>query len=359
MAGKRLESLQRVVEVAITVLFQLPSLASRKKNDDRKRKHAEGIAAATKSKKPKVYSPLTESDKAALEHWNKIALSQSKRGLSKSAEEYLLQQEELIREQNEYLNEQHYQLMEQKRLIQKQTEQIRLLIKQQKILIRECKAAGITISLSTPEISPLTPPLAPPLKSMPCNTSMAMAASGSMGTLTTPSSNKPRLVNLKVPSSLAKQPSPQPPPLPIRQQVVQSQHHTDSQQEPLLSKPSQPSLSVPSALSSTPAPPLPQAPPPPYIPPAPMLSTAQSSLVSFQPPPPVPPTMMSYPQALPTNYMAPYMQRVMPLGGMSHPPPPAGLFTGFLSADLGGSHGNDIQGSGEAFSFCFKLCGRI
>ena len=29
--------------------------------------------------------------------------------------------------------------------------------------------------------------------------------------------------------------------------------------------------------------------------------------------------MMSYPQAMPTNYMAPYMQRVMPMGGMSDP----------------------------------------
>ena len=306
-----------ILTIKVSKFFFIGS-GSRKKNDDLKRKHVESgtATATTKSKKAKIYSPLSESDKAALEHWNRIALNQSKRGLSKSAEEYLFQQEELIREQNEYLNEQHYQLMEQKRHIQKQTEQIRQLIKQQKILIRECKAAGIAISISTPEISPLTPPLAPPLKGVPCNTSTAMAASDVSGTLTIPSVNNPRIVSVKVPSSLVQQLTPAPPTIP---QAPKLQQHMDSQQEHLLPKPSQPPQSIPSVLSSTPAPPPPQAPPPPYIPPAPLLSTAQSSLVSFQPPPPVPPTMMSYPQPLPPSYMPPYMQRVVPMGGMSDP----------------------------------------
>lgn len=267
-----------------------------------------------KSKKAKAYSPLTEGDKLALEHWNKIALNPPRKGLSKNAEEYLQQQEELIKEQAEYLNEQHYQLMEQKRLMQKQSEQIRLLIKQQKVLICECKAAGITISLSTPEISPLTPPLAPPLKSSPCNTGTLTTASSNASTLTTACSNKPRLVNLKAASSHVKQQSSQPTPA-----IQQPQQLKALQSEPLLPKQPQPPLSLPSVLSSTPALPIRPAPPPPYIPPSSTLNTSQSSLVSYQPPPPAPPTMMSYPQPLPTSYMAPYMPGVMPIGGMSDP----------------------------------------
>lgn len=158
-------------------------IAKRKRLEEKKRRLPEGIANQNVSdKQKKKYreggSPLSESDKSVLEHWNKIQqtlLNRSKeqaggRTDHTNMEEFFQHQELLIKEQSEQLDKQQCQIMEQQRRLQQQTEQIRVLVHHQKVLIRECKASGMKIPLSTPNPSPLTPPfsnLSPNLTSKP------------------------------------------------------------------------------------------------------------------------------------------------------------------------------------------------
>ena len=127
-----------------------------------------------KKKKPKLAgngagpptgSTLSQSDKVTIERWNKLhhigrMSVQTLQGKAEETDARLQQQEELIKNQLEDLDKQQRQLYEQQWLIQEQAEQIRVLLHQQKILIRECKTAGISIPISTPDPSPLTTPLA-------------------------------------------------------------------------------------------------------------------------------------------------------------------------------------------------------
>ena len=156
------------IDISPSLSFSLSlslSVAAVKKKrlDERKRRTPDHQIHGPEKpkKKQKVYSPLTDSDRTALEHWNKLAVAVSNTTKKKGQEtEEILslqqQQELLIKQQSEQLEKQQKQMVEQQRRIQQQSEQIRQLVHHQKVLIRECKAAGIKIPLSTPNPSPLS-----------------------------------------------------------------------------------------------------------------------------------------------------------------------------------------------------------
>jgi hypothetical protein len=260
----------------------------KKRLEEKKRRHPDGNAnpmTERVKKKQKVYSPLTESDKLALEHWNKIQLAitnnPNRRFISKPGGniDETSQQTLVIMQQSEQLDKQQKQIIEQQRRIQQQAEQIKALVHQQKILIRQCKASGIVIPLSTP--SPLTTPL-------------VLATNGSITC-----------------SGQTESPSQQ-------QQSKQEQHqYHHSQQQPDLKKDTiittakqSTSTSLPASSSSSSVIHHSSNPPPPYSQTSFNESSSPNVTYSLAPPLPLP-----YPStSLQSDYAMPLIQSQLPLG---------------------------------------------
>ena len=266
----------------------------KKRVEEKKRKYPESNSVDKAKKKARVYSPLSESDRSVLEHWNKIQQQaasrlQNPKGGETNMEEFFQNQELLIRQQSEQLDKQQSQVIEQQKRIQLQTEQIRVLVHQQKVLIRECKAAGIKIPLSTPNPSPLTPPF------------VGLSLPTKSGTITTTTVSKVIPVTHPLGSESSKK------------DVTFTQSNTSSH-NPL---PLPPSIVIP----PPPPPPLPPPPPPPppaipHSSPIPIVTSVSHSMHQSTFPPPPPPPLP--PPQLPPGIAYVPSQNSLQLGPFSH-----------------------------------------